>query len=61
MEKETHICCICGKTFKGYGNNPEPLKDSMDPATGSVQVCCDECNLNKVLPARLAIYKSPTQ
>ena len=38
-------CCICGKFFVGYGNNPYPVKES--------GVCCNECNANKVIPARL--------
>ena len=38
-------CCICGKEFTGYGNNPWPImKDGQ---------CCDECNFEIVLPARL--------
>lgn len=41
-------CCICGKPFEGFGNNPEPIKSSGR--------CCDECNENVVLPERLAIY-----
>jgi hypothetical protein len=37
MEKEkTFRCCICGKTFNGYGNNPAPVKVSGR--------CCDRCN-----------------
>lgn len=39
------ICCICGKEFEGYGNNPSPIKDD--------GVCCDDCNVNKVIPARI--------
>lgn len=39
-------CCLCGKDFEGYGNNPEPLADK-----GS---CCDRCNAEKVIPARIA-------
>lgn len=39
-------CCICGKEIKGYGNNPSPVK-----AEGT---CCDECNVRKVIPARIA-------
>lgn len=44
------FCSICGKEFrKGeYGNNPEPVKPY------SSGFCCDECNRNKVIPARLA-------
>ena len=44
---EEHICCICGKRFIGYGNNPEPVKSFEEG------VCCDECNKNVVIPARL--------
>ena len=43
MEK-SEKCCICKKSFKGYGNNPWPLKEE--------GVCCNECNA-KVLFARL--------
>ena len=43
MEEE-HICCICGKRFKGYGNTPEPLKHE--------GVCCNECNI-EVIKARV--------
>jgi DNA-directed RNA polymerase subunit RPC12/RpoP len=42
-------CIICGKEFEGYGNNPWPVK-----AKGR---CCDECNLNFVIPARLKMVK----
>ncbi len=42
-------CSICGKEFEGYGNNPAPLKRGK---------CCDDCNLNVVLPLRMAL--SPT-
>ena len=46
-EKEKLMsCCICGKFFKGFGNNPYPVKE-----TGR---CCDECNDTVVIPARLA-------
>ena len=44
MEKKT-TCCICGKPFKGYGNNPWPIAEK--------GVCCDKCNLTQVIPARL--------
>ena len=42
MEQKEHICCICGKKFVGYGNNPSPLRYE--------GVCCDECNA-KVIAA----------
>lgn len=43
-------CCICGKTFKGWGNNPWPVMDSGE--------CCDECNFTQVIPARIKRLKS---
>ena len=48
MEEKDKLmtCCICGKLFYGYGNNPEPIR--------KVGRCCDECNQSLVIPARLA-------
>ena len=42
-------CCICKKEIekKGdwtQGNNAQPIKDGR---------CCDKCNYNVVIPARL--------
>lgn len=37
-------CCLCGQDFIGYGNNAMPLNKG---------VCCDLCNLGKVIPARI--------
>ena len=42
-------CCICGKEFIGYGNNPSPVKEEGR--------CCDECNANVVIPTRIAQLK----
>ena len=39
-------CCLCGKTFSGYGHSPYPFTDDVRMR------CCDECNLTKVLPER---------
>ena len=44
-------CCLCGGEFGGYGNNPAPLKDSGE--------CCDRCNAEKVIPARLEAALAP--
>ena len=38
-------CCICGKWFKGWGNNPSPVKEKGQ--------CCDMCNMTTVIPARI--------
>ena len=44
-------CCLCGGEFEGYGNNPSPLKESGE--------CCDRCNAEKVIPARLDAVLAP--
>jgi hypothetical protein len=36
-----------------YGNNPAPLKTKSNK-----DVCCDECNYTKVIPARLGIFNN---
>ena len=48
-----HKCVICGKDFDGWGNNAWPVKDG---------ICCDECNQEEVIPARLAqLYKNKSK
>lgn len=50
---EKHKCVICGKEFEGWGNNAWPIKDG---------ICCDECNGEEVIPARLAqLYKNKSK
>ena len=46
MNKE-QICCICGKKFTGWGNNPWPVVN--DPGAE----CCNDCNNTYVIPARI--------
>ena len=46
-KNEKKVCCICGKDFQGFGNNPWPIKNDGE--------CCDECNATEVLPARLRL------
>jgi hypothetical protein len=43
-QEPEYTCCLCGKYFKGYGNNAWPV------GTGK---CCNKCNEEKVLPARV--------
>ena len=45
VKEEEQVCCICGKKFKGYGNNPEPVK--------SEGRCCNKCNDTIVIKARI--------
>ena len=35
---------VCGETISGFGNNAEPVMDGY---------CCDKCNAEIVMPARL--------
>jgi len=49
-ETTTYTCCICGAKFIGYGNNPAPLCHEGR--------CCDACNMNHVIPARLRLICS---
>lgn len=42
-------CPICGRLFKEFGNNPEPVMPSKDGK------CCDACNMAVVIPTRLFI------
>lgn len=47
MAEQKHICSICGKEYSGWGNNAEPVNSGR---------CCDDCNNNAVIPARLALF-----
>ena len=49
LEEKPQKCCLCGKMFTEYPNNPYPLSD--------VGVCCRECNTTKVIPERLRMVK----
>tara|TARA_R110002050_G_scaffold284501_1_gene433680 strand:- start:6 stop:221 length:216 start_codon:yes stop_codon:yes gene_type:complete len=40
----TKECNICKKQFKGFGNNPDPVR--------LWGVCCDTCDMGVVIPAR---------
>ena len=52
IRTDKKICCICGKEFYGYGNNPEPVK--------SEGYCCDDCNEKYVVPARIHLIYNNT-
>lgn len=48
MSNQEYVCCICGKKFTGWGNNPYPVVDDENAR------CCDDCNNSEVIPARLS-------
>ena len=45
---QEYVCCICGKKFTGWGNNPWPVVKDEDAR------CCDDCDATVVIPARIA-------
>ena len=47
---EKFKCCLCGKEVEGYGNDPSPIQTENEN-----DECCDECNLAKVVPARMEV------
>ena len=48
MNNQEYVCCICGKKFTGWGNNPYPVVKEENAR------CCDECNNTHVISARPA-------
>ena len=52
MEKkeEKKVCCICGKEYEGYGDNPFPVKEE--------GCCCQSCNYSVVVPERWERHKA---
>lgn len=47
MSELGYECCICGKICTDWGNDPWPVNMSEDAR------CCDDCNAQIVVPARL--------
>ena len=46
-ELDNGMCVLCNNDYGEWGNNPAPLKE--------YGKCCNECNVKKVLPARINI------
>ena len=60
IEKDKHTyfyCCLCDEIFEGYGNNPDPIRDSEGKQFDEDDECCDNCNSTKVIPARFKELK----
>lgn len=53
--EDKKVCCICGKEFTGYGNNPKGAVDTnkKEISWKSDDICCDDCNKKYVLPGRM--------
>ena len=50
--KKRKKCSICGKKYDEYGNNAQPVNDGR---------CCNYCNENVVIPARIYQWKEKKQ
>ena len=48
---EVFNCSLCQMESTGWGNNPYPLCEKEDMESQ----CCDKCNVEKVIPARMGI------
>jgi len=55
-----YTCCICGKEYDGFGHNPQGALDSTDNWIDwdPSDRCCDQCNLEVVIPGRIQIMRS---
>ncbi len=59
---EIKVCCICGKKFTGYGNNPEGAVKVVNNELNILEFkendrCCDNCNFFYVIPGRLILAR----
>ena len=43
-------CALCTGSYTGFGNNPQPVLEDINDRV------CDDCNWNKVIPARIRSY-----
>lgn len=55
-------CCICGKEFEGYGNNPQGVIQEFLPNKcvkltefSEEARCCDDCNRDIVITHRVFV------
>jgi len=44
-----YVCALCGSINEGYSNTAQPIMRG---------ICCDDCNLKKVIPARIEEIRS---
>ena len=51
----SQVCVLCKESFVGWGNNPEPL------AKYEEGVCCDQCDMDKVIPKRIEEHNNGGQ
>ena len=62
-EELVTTCPFCGQKFTGPGNSTRGYWEANgktkeeDSKFGEKFCCCDNCNLNKVIPARLILMR----
>jgi hypothetical protein len=51
------LCCLCGRPFESDldDHNPWPVSRDADAR------CCSDCNMTKVIPARLAMIRTASK
>lgn len=57
-------CCFCGRIIEGYGNNPDFLTEEGDSRLEELLLnrsCCDDCNMNIVIPCRIYLAQITTE
>lgn len=55
LESATRVrSCLVIHACRVWGNNPDPCIDMSDTRNHHLR-CCDECNQNKVRPARMGV------
>lgn len=54
-------CCLCGKEFEGYGNNPQGVVEEIT-SNGVIlkkfnegDRCCNQCDKATVIPHRMFV------
>lgn len=57
--KQEFVCCICGGTFIGFGNNPDGAMwknekgEIVEPSFKENDRCCNDCDNKYVIPGRM--------
>ena len=55
-------CCICGKHFKGMGNNPDGTLEKVneryvEKKFSKDEVCCNDCRNIVIMSRLLTLYQ----
>ncbi len=56
MDQEKKTCCFCGVEIDAFEDQNSPFPANTDPDA----VCCEKCNMEIVIPARIEKIKENT-